>query len=166
MYYAILLLSAIIPTTTSLYAFKSIIKVPIISPCISGHCLPTEAGSKHEDIDKDILGDFIKPSVLNDISDEHGFVDVVFQLSSRYHFDNCDFQSSTENINSKYSRLLTDLNPDPKIQNLDDAPDAFGQILHIAQDFYAHSNWVDLGKTNARTDLIDNGNGMWAVLTI
>ena len=40
-----------------------------------------------------------------------------------------------------------------------DAADEFGQLLHIAQDFYSHSNWVELG----RTDLFEGGTGDWSV---
>jgi hypothetical protein len=39
-------------------------------------------------------------------------------------------------------------------------PKAFGVILHASMDCYAHSNWVELGKTN----LVDDGNGPWRLL--
>ena len=32
-----------------------------------------------------------------------------------------------------------------------------GEALHTIQDFYAHSNWVELGNTEPNTDLIRNG---------
>ena len=36
----------------------------------------------------------------------------------------------------------------------------FGQILHPSQDFYSHSNWVELGQT----DIVDSGLGKWKEL--
>jgi hypothetical protein len=39
-------------------------------------------------------------------------------------------------------------------------PETFGLLLHPVQDFYAHSNWIELGKK----DLIDTNDGKWTVL--
>jgi hypothetical protein len=37
-------------------------------------------------------------------------------------------------------------------------------LLHTAQDFYSHANWVELGYRNPERDLIDLGLGKWRVL--
>jgi hypothetical protein len=79
-------------------------------------------------------------------------------------FDNCRFrETADDNINEQYfddkvlgaGGVLAELDPsDPEPL---DAADEFGQLLHAAQDFYSHSNWVELG----RTDLYDAGLGGW-----
>jgi hypothetical protein len=70
-------------------------------------------------------------------------------LNSEYHFDDHNFKGSTESINSRY---------DQDVAHLD--PFTFGQILHTAMDFYAHTNWIELG----RKDIIDDGMDKWTVL--
>lgn len=57
-----------------------------------------------------------------------------------------------------YDKVVSDLNP--KQPDLYLAAFTFGNILHAGIDFYAHSNWVELG----RTDLIDDGNDKWTLL--
>jgi len=109
-------------------------------------------------IHQDMTGialNFLRPNVLDDIVDEHRFVETRFALDSSYHFDNCAFFESTQNINGLYFRAIGDLNP--AAPDLEDAPDAFGQLLHPVQDFYSHSNWIELGKKT----LVDNGFGFW-----
>lgn len=54
------------------------------------------------------------------------------------HFDACDWGGSTNNINKKYERSLKRMDDTFK------AADEFGELLHPAQDFYAHSNWVEI----------------------
>jgi hypothetical protein len=73
------------------------------------------------------------------------------------HFDACSFKESSTNIRDQYRNLIAaPTNSDP-FQNAWD----FGEILHTVQDFYAHSNWVELGK-----DHIIAGNlGNWPKFT-
>lgn len=105
----------------------------------------------HGDITDESLG-FLQSDVLDKISSSNVDVDGTHH-GREFHFKNCDFQGTTENINSLYDQLVTN------IQNID-GPETFGMLLHPVQDFYAHSNWVELGKN----DLIDNGDGKWIVL--
>jgi hypothetical protein len=111
----------------------------------------------HEEITRQALG-FLDAKILDDIVDEHRYVDSALLLSSKWHFDNCVFKEATENINSQYDKVLGYL--DPAKPDDFNATDEFGQLLHAVQDFYAHSNWVDMG----RRDLIDAGLGRWTVL--
>ena len=106
----------------------------------------------HGDIIDESLG-FLQSDVLDKISSTNVDVDDT-NKGREFHFYSCDFQGSTENINSLYDQLVTN------IQNNIDGPETFGMLLHPVQDFYAHSNWVELGKN----DLIDNGDGKWIVL--
>lgn len=61
------------------------------------------------------------------------------QFDSCLHFDNCAFDCSVEAINRRWA--LIDEQSDrfgPVALN------AFGGLLHTTQDFYSHSNWVEL----------------------
>jgi hypothetical protein len=91
--------------------------------------------------------------------------DVVHQFESKAHFDNCDFDSSTEYLTS----LLEDAGKHVEAaQAAKSAGDmrgkenavkraffALGQALHGVQDFYAHTNYVELRtpKISKVTDL-------------
>jgi hypothetical protein len=112
----------------------------------------------HEDITSEALT-FLKADTLSEIIDEHGYVDVVSQFDSSYHFDNCEFRGSSNTINSLYNRAINSLNPSSP--DIADARNAFGQLLHTVQDFYSHSNWVELGQT----DLVENGLNLWHVFS-
>lgn len=101
---------------------------------------------------------FLKSDVLSDILDEQLYVDSFLAFFPEYHFDSCRFRETTENINALYQRTLQGL--DPFDSDLGDAPDAFGQLLHPVQDFYTHSNWVDMGMFG----LVDAGLGSWRIL--
>jgi len=113
---------------------------------------PHSRGTTHEDITSECL-DFLTNEILHDIIDEHGFVDITTQDNSAYHFGDCDFQGSAQNIIDPYDRAIKD--PDPNNQNFYDATDAFSQLLYIVQDFYSHSNWVKLGKL----EVVENSFG-------
>jgi hypothetical protein len=61
------------------------------------------------------------------------------QFNSCLHFDNCAFDCSVQAISDQW--VLIDWQAD----RLDVvALHAFGRLLHTTQDFYAHSNWVEL----------------------
>ena len=105
----------------------------------------------HGDITDESLG-FLRSDVLDKITSTSVDVDET-NKGPKFHLHNCDFQAATENINSIYDQLVTN------IKDID-APETFGLLLHPAQDFYAHSNWVELG----RNDIVDNGDGKWIVL--
>ncbi len=120
--------------------------------------------SVHKEITKEALP-FLKEEVLEDINDEHWYIDAFFFGSSEKHFDNCRFRESVEWINKQYSKeVLPQLNPkdfEPK-----DATDEFGQLLHTVQDFYAHSNWVDLIAAGAiKEGIIEDSLGLWKTFT-
>ena len=117
----------------------------------------------HEAINANGLG-FLNEGVLNEANDEHAFVDTTQLADATAHFDNCRFRETADaTINEQYfapsvlgaGGVLAEFDPsDPEPL---DAADEFGQMLHAAQDFYSHSNWVELG----RTDLYDAGIGAW-----
>jgi hypothetical protein len=69
----------------------------------------------------------------------------------KHHFNDCGFEVGAEYIQGRYKALGEALAKNDS----DDALEAFGQILHAIQDFYAHSNWSDSGLTVLVTDFAD-----------
>ena len=129
----------------------SIVLITILLFSTIAHPINAFKSPSHSDITDESLG-FLLSDVLDKIISTNVDVDET-NKGNKFHLYNCDFQGSTENINNLYDQLVTN------IQNID-APETFGLLLHPIQDFYAHSNWVELG----RNDLIDNGDGKWIVL--
>ena len=101
---------------------------------------------------------FIKDEVIADINDEHTFQEVAGLLDQDEHFDGNHFEGAAAEINTAYNTILDEA--DPESFDSGDIPDKFGQLLHAVQDFYAHSNWVNLGQTT----LIERGTGLWDAL--
>jgi hypothetical protein len=88
------------------------------------------------------LDDVFSPRALEKIIESNLYQDrLLAQIGhDEYHFDNNAFDKSYAYIEEQ--RVLT-------ISSLmaDDAPSAwsaFGRLTHTAQDFYAHSNYIDL----------------------
>lgn len=105
---------------------------------------------------------FLKDDVVNDIADEtpETMDTATGQIHPEWHFDSCSFKESVDHINSRYASILAEISQgnysfDPEE---DDTADYFGRLLHTAQDFYAHSNWVELD----RTDLFETGIDYWS----
>jgi hypothetical protein len=99
---------------------------------------------------------FLRQDVLQEVITGNRDADIIHITtipgSSANHFDNCDFLGGVQRINSRYGDVLFALQVQPMA-----AAHIFGRIVHAAQDFYAHSNWVELG----RQDLADSGTGPW-----
>ena len=83
----------------------------------------------------------------------------------KIHFSGCTFSTSGQYINWEYGEVDPGAAP-----GYLDAFD-FGQLLHTAQDFYAHSNWVEIWRDVLgppvgdllpdREILYDAGTGYW-----
>jgi hypothetical protein len=103
----------------------------------------------HADINNESLA-FLKSDILSKINNaDISAEDIEKYKTSKFHVYSCNFKGATENINRLYDQLL-----------INRKPETFGLLLHPVQDFYSHSNWVELG----RNDLIDNNDGKWTVL--
>jgi Bacterial TSP3 repeat len=135
--------------------------------CIAGGTKPCPDGTGgHEAIASQALS-FLNEGALAEMNDEQKFLDESSVLADSDHFDNCRLQESAQQINDQYNLpkdafgggggIVAEFDPaDPSPL---DAADEFGQALHIVQDFYSHSNWVELG----RTDLYEPGTGDWSI---
>src|SRR5918998_2518421 len=109
----------------------------------------------HSDINDKSLS-FLKPDILHKINSGDEGADNIGEYGHReYHSTGCDFQGTTENINRLYDQIVSN------IDDKDAIAETFGLLLHPVQDFYAHSNWVELG----RTDLLESSSdSKWTVL--
>lgn len=80
--------------------------------------------------------------------------DILHQFESKAHFDNCDFDSATGYIASLLDEVAGHVGAAQAAKNVADqerltasarkAFFALGQALHAVQDFYAHTNYVEL----------------------
>ncbi|MGE0869598.1 MAG: hypothetical protein AB7P03_13615 [Kofleriaceae bacterium] len=100
----------------------------------------------HEGITDDALGGFLRAGVLEDIRDEHAdFADDTAADDKWVHSDGCAFDETIQQINAFYANAVANLVPDASVFEPWSATDDFGRALHPIQDFYSHSNWVELG---------------------
>jgi len=58
------------------------------------------------------------------------------QFESALHFDNCTFDLGVQRINDLWQLIESGVEVNPYVM--------FGTMIHTVQDFYAHSNWVEL----------------------
>jgi hypothetical protein len=65
------------------------------------------------------------------------------------HFDAETFIPSNERVMNFTRGIYTLLSK----KDYDTAQEQTGQILHTIQDFYSHSNWVEMGKTDINYDI-------------
>jgi hypothetical protein len=85
--------------------------------------------------------------------------DILHQFESRAHYDNCDFDGSGRYIDSllkvvdaqaRIAQLMQSRRNASGAENaVKNAFFALGQALHIVQDFYAHTNYVELSTDGA-----------------
>ena len=102
---------------------------------------------------------FIRPDIMDDITDEADLEDIGNANDPDHHFDDCHFVGSRQKINANLADARIDAHP--KAFDSGDLADKWGQMIHTAEDFYSHSNWVDSGQNT----LIDAGLSFWAALT-
>ncbi|KAL1279367.1 hypothetical protein QQF64_026040 [Cirrhinus molitorella] len=75
----------------------------------------------------------------------------IFGQHPEQHFDNEKFQEGKQVITSGLIAITNDIEK----ERFDDARKKLGTILHVLQDFYSHTNWIELGYTEPCTALID-----------
>jgi hypothetical protein len=98
--------------------------------------------SVHEKMLREAVGDNFSPRALDAIMAANFGVDSLLNilLHGEYHFDNNAFEESRGFIESQHAVIR------PALERGDakTAWEAFGRLTHTAQDFYSHSNYVDL----------------------
>lgn len=63
----------------------------------------------------------------------------LYQTDSRMHFDNCAFSAGADYVHDEWSLIEASAESSEPT-----ALGACGRLLHAVQDFYSHSNWVEL----------------------
>ncbi|KAF7710209.1 von Willebrand factor A domain-containing protein 7 [Silurus meridionalis] len=87
---------------------------------------------------------------LNQIYMQNGLVDRDFLSSDPHHFNSEAFKEGHSLISQGVSSVKASIRKD----NLQAARETLGKVLHILQDFYSHSNWVELGYRSTYRNLI------------
>ncbi|XP_074486744.1 von Willebrand factor A domain-containing protein 7 isoform X1 [Sebastes fasciatus] len=77
-------------------------------------------------------------------------VDVIFALSEEHHFDDETFQGGRDVITAGVSAVKASV----KLENFVAGRWTLGRVCHTLQDFYSHSNWVELGNKAPYSTLI------------
>ncbi|XP_055004640.1 von Willebrand factor A domain-containing protein 7-like [Boleophthalmus pectinirostris] len=77
-------------------------------------------------------------------------VDIQHALNASFHFDDESFTGGRAII----TELLQSVKASIKQENYDAARQKLGEMLHPLQDFYSHSNWVEIGNTAPNANLI------------
>lgn len=74
----------------------------------------------------------------------------LLQTQSKVHFDNCDFPGGIDHLAAEWAVIDT-----VGDKYADSALGAFGALLHTTQDFYAHSNWIELHQDQSPVPVWD-----------
>ncbi len=132
-------------------------------------CLTDAASTCHPELSEIALG-FLRPSVLQKVVQANVEQDSgLSEISAGVHFDECAFDDGADALRSYYLRtdagtglpagVIHGLRPD-QTSFFWSAVKDFGNVTHTVQDFYAHSNWIELG----RADLFQGDLVFWPEL--
>ena len=96
----------------------------------------------HVEILRQALGDIFSPAALAKVIRANVYQDrISAQLGhDEYHFDNNAFEESYSYIEEQRALVVSSLLKEDAAS----ARSAFGRLTHTVQDFYAHSNYIDL----------------------
>ncbi|MFH7029218.1 MAG: HET-C-related protein [Heteroscytonema crispum UTEX LB 1556] len=72
--------------------------------------------------------------------------DLPKQFNSEYHFDGEDFSGGSKRVKDLKERVISKVTA--ASAEATSARNDLGTALHTVQDFYAHSNWVELGHSS------------------
>lgn len=89
-------------------------------------------------------------SALQDIYTQNGLVDRDFVNSAPHHFNSEAFLEGRSLIIQGIVAIKANI----REENFQAARETLGRVLHTLQDFYSHSNWVELGFTEPYINLI------------
>lgn len=89
-------------------------------------------------------------SSLQEIYTQNGLVDRDFVNSAPHHFNSEEFLQGRSLITQGMVAIKANI----RKENFQAARETLGRVLHTLQDFYSHSNWVELGYTEPYINLI------------
>src|SRR5205085_2232667 len=107
----------------------------------------TPSEPNHEEITGAGLS-FLRPEIVTALQVANASTDVEFVLATANHFDGCNFSGGSAVVRDNEASAVASLDPAAPSPESDAAAIvSFARALHAVQDFYAHSNWVELGAT-------------------
>lgn len=147
--------SGILATTSMLASGEPLPNKPKSAPPLTvapveSACLDCEEEKFGVKTHSEILSELIDNTYLQSLRNALYFQDTAHQASSRAHFDNCDIQGSIKYIHSRldlagtHANSARGANGQLHTGEMKKAFFALGQALHAVQDFYAHTNYVEL----------------------
>ncbi|XP_067260622.1 von Willebrand factor A domain-containing protein 7-like [Chanodichthys erythropterus] len=89
-------------------------------------------------------------TALNQIYMQNGFVDRDLMSSAPHHFNNEAFTEGRNLIIQGIAAIKANV----RTGNFKSARETLWRVCHTLQDFYSHSNWVELGYTSPYANLI------------
>ncbi|RYZ07661.1 MAG: hypothetical protein EOO73_11495 [Myxococcales bacterium] len=105
----------------------------------------TPGEPNHEEITATALS-FLRPDVVAALQVANVATDVEFFLVNANHFDDCNFSGGSQVVSRSQAEAVAQLSPTAATPESDAlAIRAFARSLHALQDFYAHTNWIELG---------------------
>jgi hypothetical protein len=97
----------------------------------------------HEEVTATALS-FLRPEILSALQAANAATDVEFFFVNANHFDDCNFSGGSAVVQKCQAEAVSQLAPSAPPESDLLAIRAFGRSLHAVQDFYAHTNWIEL----------------------
>ncbi len=112
---------------------------------------------------------FLEPEILSKITKSNRGRDTIvfiWRKSDKWHFNDCDFLGASKNIRKTYDKIIENFNPENTSPDFKGAAAKFGMLLHAVQDFYSHSNWVEINYNGSHKEvpIFETGIGKWPIL--
>jgi hypothetical protein len=105
---------------------------------------------------------FLRPEIVTALQAANVATDVEFFVVNANHFDDCNFSGGSRVVSDSQAEAVVQLDPARTSLEADAlAIRAFARSLHALQDFYAHTNWIELGGET----LVDSSLGEFPTLT-
>ncbi|XP_015196502.2 von Willebrand factor A domain-containing protein 7 isoform X1 [Lepisosteus oculatus] len=76
------------------------------------------------------------------------------QSNPVYHFDSERIQGARDLLRWRWIQTLDSI----RARDYQGAREGLGYLLHSLQDFYSHSNWVEMGHTEVNSDLLNSAD--------
>jgi len=117
-----------------------------LDPGVDRAAFSTTPGEpNHEQITATALS-FLRPEIIAALQAANVATDAEFFLVNANHFDDCNFSGGSAVVVDSQARAVEQLEPSAATPEADlNAIRFFARSLHALQDFYAHTNWVELG---------------------
>ena len=120
----------------------------------------TPGEPNHEEITATALS-FLRADIVTALQVANVATDVEFFVVNANHFDDCNFTGGSQVVSASQAQAVAFLDPSAATPESDLlAIRAFARSLHAMQDFYAHTNWIELGGEM----LVDSSLGAFPTL--